>query len=117
MNTTLDVIQREAQLDYIFSVSDAMTTGIVEALKITRKADRIKIISVDGLADARKAVISDRIESDVAQLPYLMGKRAVELAIDSVANKMLGQIEYVPTPVLTKESLLANQSPYFKYLR
>jgi ABC-type sugar transport system substrate-binding protein len=117
MNTTLDVIQREAQLDYIFSVSDAMTTGIVEALKITRKADRIKIISVDGLADARKAVISDRIESDVAQLPYLMGKRAVELAIDSAANKMLGQIEYVPTPVLTKESLLANQSPYFKYLR
>lgn len=117
MNTTLDFLQREPELDVIFSVSDVMTLGVVEAVKVAAKDRKIDILSVDGNADARKAILDGRIKADVAQLPYLMGKRAVELALSASKGELNGATEYTPIPVLTKESLEQNTDPNLRFLR
>lgn len=117
MNTTLDFLQREPELDFIFSVSDGMTTGVVEALKIAKRRQSCRVLSVDGRADARKAIIDGGIAGDVAQLPYLMGKRAVELAFKASNEPLVGLTEYTATPLLTKEILEQGAHPDLVYLK
>jgi D-allose transport system substrate-binding protein len=117
LNTTLDVLQREPELSYIFSVSDVMTTGIVEAVKIAKKVGVVQIVSVDGIEDARKAIIAGKIAADVAQLPFLMGKRAVELSLKASSEVLAGYTEFTPTPLLTREVLIQGTSPELLYVR
>jgi ABC-type sugar transport system substrate-binding protein len=117
MNTTLDFTQREADLDFIFSVSDVMTTGVVDALKIAKKGHSCRILSVDGMADARKAILDGGIAADVAQLPYLMGKRAIELARKASQETLVGVTEHTAIPLLTKEILERGEHPDLAYLK
>ncbi len=117
MNITVDFLQRESTIDYIFSVSDAMSLGAAEGLRVSAKADRVKLLSVDGIADARKAIMQNRMLADVAQLPYFMGKRAVELAIAASKGEVKNYNEFTPIPVLTKEVLERKDDPNLQFLR
>jgi D-allose transport system substrate-binding protein len=117
MNTALDFMRREPKLDYIFSVSDVMTMGIVEAVRVAGRVDSVKIVSVDGIKDARDAIAEGRIAANVAQLPYLMGKRAVELAIRARNDGVRLVREFTATPTLTKEALERKDDPSLHYLR
>jgi D-allose transport system substrate-binding protein len=117
MNISLDYMERETELDYIFSVSDVMSLGVVEAVRVAEKEGRVKIVSVDGIADSRKAVLAGKLLATVAQLPYLMGQRAVELALRATKDKIAGVTEFTPIPVLTKEVLEANSAPELQYVR
>ncbi len=117
MNTSLDFMQREPELDYIFSVSDVMTMGVIEAVRVAGKKERVKVISVDGIAEARKAVSEGKMLANVAQLPFLMGKRAVELAMTAAKGETKDHNEFTPTPVLTKEVLDKNDSSVLQYVR
>lgn len=117
MNTTLDFIHREKNIDFIFSVSDVMTMGVVEAVKVADRVSSIKIVSVDGIKDARDALKNGRMSATVAQLPYLMGKRAVELALQAAHGELKDFTEFTSTPTLTKEVLEKNEDPNLQYLR
>ena len=117
MNTALDYLQREPDLKFIFSVSDVMTMGVVEGLRVAGKTDKVQLLSVDGIADGRKAILTGQMLASVAQLPLLMGKRAVELAIDSAQKHISGLTEFTPTPLLTKDILEKNEDPNLQYLR
>jgi D-allose transport system substrate-binding protein len=112
-----DTMQREPDLDYIYSVSDAMSMGVVEAIRTAGKTAQVKLISVDGIADARKAVLDSRMAANVAQLPYLMGKRSVEMAIAATEGKIKGVTEYTPTPTLTADVLKQNKDPDLEFVR
>lgn len=116
-NITADVLQREPDLDIIFSASDVMTYGVVESVRAAGKTEQVQIISVDGNADVRKAIVEGKVAATVAQLPYLMGKRAVELAIAAGKKEKINPTEYTPTPVLTKTSLERNEDPNLQYMR
>ncbi len=117
MNITLDILNREPKLDVIFSASDVMTMGSVEALRVANHQNKVILVSVDGIKDGRTAILNGRMDAAVAQLPYLMGKRAVELALEAAAGRVHGHTEYIPTPVLTKDVLEHSQDPNLKYLR
>jgi len=117
MNTAIDFMQREPKLDVIFSVSDVMTMGVVEGVKVAGKTGRVRVLSVDGIADARAAVLDGRMDANIAQLPYLMGKRAVELALKAGVESIVDVNEFTPTPLLTKETLSKHEDSNLSYLR
>lgn len=117
LNMMTDVLQREADLDIIYAANDTMALGAAEAVRNAGKAGQIKVIGVDGTIDARKAILDGRLTASVAQLPYLMGKRSVELAIESAQGKAPHKMEVTASPVLTKDMLDANQDPLLKYVR
>lgn len=117
MNVALDFMHREAALDYIFSVSDVMTMGVVEAVKVAKRESSVKIVSVDGIKDARDAIRNGRMVANVAQLPYLMGKRSVELALKAARGELRDFSEFIPTPTLTKEVLERDEDPNLRFLR
>ena len=117
MNITLDILSREPELDTIFSASDIMTMGVIEAVRIAKKDKQVSVVSVDGIKDARAAITSGRMEASVAQLPYFMGRRAVELSLEALAGKVKEQTVYINTPVLTKEVLEEGKEVDLQYLR
>ena len=117
MNTVNDVLQRDPALNLVFAANDTMALGAAEAIKNAGKTADIKVIGIDGIEAARKAVLNGTLAASVAQLPYLMGKRATELAIEAVATGKTGITEPTPVVLLTKESLTANTDPDLQYVR
>jgi D-allose transport system substrate-binding protein len=117
MNITTDVLQRTSQIDLIYAANDQMALGAVEAVRTFAPEKRPRIIGVDGIADARKAVSDGRLEATVAQLPYLIGKRAVELSVEAAKGGLPQTIENTPTPVLTKKVLELNSAPELAYVK
>lgn len=117
MDITLDVLQRQANLDVIYAANDTMALGAAEAVRNLARTTQVKIIGVDGTADARKAIMDGRLTASVAQLPYLMGMRSVELAIDAVTTHKTGVSEITMTPVLTRDLIETNNEPALQYVR
>ena len=117
LNITSDTLTRTPDLNFVFAANDMMALGAAEAIRLSGKTNQISVVGVDGVTDARKAILSGRLTASVAQLPYLIGKRSVELARASVLGKPSGKIENTPLVVLTKPVLESNEEPLLKYVR
>jgi D-allose transport system substrate-binding protein len=116
-NITNDIMTRNPDLVAIFCANDTMALGAVEAAFAAGKGDKIVIIGVDGNVDAVKAIKAGRLSASVAQLPYLVGKQAVEKAKAVLAGQKVDEYTYVPTLVLTKDVLEAGTEPMLKYVK
>jgi D-allose transport system substrate-binding protein len=117
LNITADTLMRAPDLDVIFAANDVMALGAVEAIRTAGKNGQVMVVGVDGVPDARAAIKQGKMTASITQLPYWIGKRAVEKAIDSVSGKPVKQTERAPLVVLTKKVLDANQDPLLQYVR
>lgn len=117
MNATLDLLQREPDLDVVYAANDEMALGAVEAARNMKFKKKIAFIGIDGTIDGRSAIKDGRLTASVSQLPYLMGKRAVEMLAEAKADAPAEKSETTPTPVLTKDMLDAGTDPVLQYIR
>jgi D-allose transport system substrate-binding protein len=117
LNITSDTLTRTPDLNVVFAANDMMALGAVEAIRTAGKKNEILVVGVDGVPDARKAILAGRMTASVAQLPYLIGKRSVELAKESVRGQCAGRTEKTPLLILTKAVLQSNADPLLKYVR
>jgi D-allose transport system substrate-binding protein len=116
-NITNDIMLRNPDLVAIFCANDTMALGAVEAAFAAGKGDKIVIIGVDGNTDAVKAIKAGRLSASVAQLPYLVGKQAVEKSKTVLAGNKVDEFTYVPTLVLTKQVLDEGKEPMLQYVK
>jgi D-allose transport system substrate-binding protein len=117
MNITTDILQRFPALKLVYAANDLMALGAVQALKTQGKLAQVQVIGVDGTQDARRAILAGEMTATIAQLPYLIGKRAVELGAEVAAGRPVPAREVTDTPILTKALLLSNTDPALKYVR
>ena len=113
-NITNDILTSHPDLVAIFAANDGMALGAVETAYAAGKGGDVIVIGVDGNSDAVKSIKAGRLNASVAQLPYLVGKQAVEMV------KAGGDYEdwiFVPTMVLTKEILDAGTDPMLEYVK
>ncbi len=113
-NITNDILTSHPDLVAIFAANDGMALGAVETVYAAGKGGDVIVIGVDGNSDAVKSIKAGRLNASVAQLPYLVGKQAVEMV------KAGGDYEdwiFVPTMVLTKEILDAGTDPMLEYVK
>ena len=116
-NVTNDTLTRNPDLVAIFCANDTMALGAVESVFAAGKGGKITIVGVDGNSDAVKSIKAGRLTASVAQLPYLVGKQAVEKAQEVLAGKTVDEFTYVQTLVLTKEVMDANTDPALQYVK
>jgi ABC-type sugar transport system substrate-binding protein len=114
---TNDILTRNPDLVGIFAANDGMALGAVEAVYASGKGEQVTIIGVDGNSDAVKSIKDGRLNASVAQLPYLVGKQAVEDVKKAIAGEAVQADIAVPTLVLTKEVLEANKEPMLQYVK
>lgn len=114
---TNDILTRNPDLVGIFAANDGMALGAVEAVYAAGKGEQVTIIGVDGNSDAVKSIKDGRLNASVAQLPYLVGKQAVESVKKALAGETVEADVAVPTLVLTKEVLEAGKEPMLEYVK
>ena len=93
-----------------------MALGAVEAARAAGK-DKVIVVGVDGNSDAVKSILAGRLNASVAQLPYLVGKQAVENVKKLLAGGKVDENTFVPTLVLTKDVLEAKKEPMLQYVK
>ena len=81
MQATENMLQANPQVDLIFSCSDVMVGGILEAIKLAGREKEIKIISFDGSLDGINLILEGKIVADVAQFPAKVGAISAETGI------------------------------------
>lgn len=116
-NITNDILTRNPDLVGIFAANDGMALGAVESVYAAGKGDQVTIIGVDGNSDAVKSIKDGRLNASVAQLPYLVGKQAVENMKKVIAGESVETTIFVPTLVLTKDVLDAGTEPMLEYVK
>lgn len=79
-----NILQADGDIKGVFAHNDEMALGAVEAIASTGKD--IKVVGFDATDDARKAVEDGTLAATVAQQPELMGKTAVEIAVEIIAG-------------------------------
>jgi D-allose transport system substrate-binding protein len=117
LNITADTITRTPDLNVVFAANDMMALGAVEAIRNAGKTNQILVIGVDGVAEARKSILAGRMSCSVAQIPYLIGKRSVDLAQQSLHGQCFQKTEQTPLLVLTKNVLESKTDPLLRYVR
>jgi ribose transport system substrate-binding protein len=81
MQATENMLQANPQVDLIFSCSDVMVGGILEAIKLAGKEGKIKVISFDGSKFGINLIKEGKIVADVAQFPIKIGTKAAEVGM------------------------------------
>lgn len=116
-NITNDTLVANPDLVAIFAANDGMALGAVETVFAAGLQDQVTVIGVDGNSDAVKSIQEGRLDASVAQLPYLVGRQAVENVGKVIAGEEVETFIYVPTLVLTKEVLEAGTEPMLEYVK
>ena len=116
-NITNDTLTANPDLVGIFCANDTMALGAVESVFAAGKGGEITVIGVDGNSDAVKSIQAGRLTASVAQLPYLVGKQAVEKAKAVLAGEQVDKFTYVQTLVLTKQVMDAGTDPNLQYVK
>jgi D-allose transport system substrate-binding protein len=116
-NITNDILTKHPDLVAIFCANDGMALGAVETVFAAGKGEQVTVIGVDGNSDAVKSIKEGRLTASVAQLPYLVGKQAVENVKKIVEGGKVDSPVFVPTMVLTKQILEEGKEPMLEFVK
>jgi D-allose transport system substrate-binding protein len=116
-NITNDILTRHPDLVAIFAANDTMALGAVETVFAAGRGEDVVMIGVDGNVDAVESIKAGRLDASVAQLPYLVGKQAVETVGTVLDGKEVEKFQYVPTLVLTKDVLDEGSEPMLEFVK
>ena len=111
---TQNILTANPDLQGIFGESDAMALGAAKAAKAANRTNLV-FIGIDGFPTMFPAIKSGLVQGSMAQNPYRMGQMAVEDAIKIMAGtgKDIPAVQYMPTTLLTKQSIDANKPENF----
>ncbi len=114
---TNGIVIKHPDLKAVFAANDLMALGAAESL-LSRGLTSIKVVGIDGIADAVKAIEQGRLTATIAQLPYLMGAEAVEKTAKSLREGVVYDFrQYVPIVTLDQEALKTRKDPLLIYVK
>jgi D-allose transport system substrate-binding protein len=116
-NITNDILTRHPDLVAIFAANDTMALGAVETVFAAGRGEDVVMIGVDGNVDAVESIKAGRLDASVAQLPYLVGKQAVETVGSVLDGKEVEKFQYVTTLVLTQDVLEDGSEPLLEFVK
>ena len=104
-NVFQNILQSNPGVRALFSCSDLMALGAIEAIAAAGRTGEIIVVSFDAIADGREAIAEGTLRGSVAQYPYEMGRIAVESAHRLITGGDVAK--YIPTKIelITKEKL------------
>ncbi|MGH8783229.1 sugar ABC transporter substrate-binding protein [Paraburkholderia sp.] len=103
-----DMLQKNPDINVIFGHADAMALGAAQAVKIANVGHKVLIAGFDGDTAGLKAVRDGVIAVTMTQQTQLMGRMAVDSALDLLAGKKIPAEQLLPATLTTK----ANVGPF-----
>jgi ribose transport system substrate-binding protein len=104
MTVMENLLTAHPDLKAVFATNDQMALGAVEAIAARNLTGKVQVVGFDATREAVRAVVAGRLAGDMAGLPEVMGRRAVEEAIKAAKGQPVEK-QAIITPVLvTKEN-------------
>ncbi|MEN3282643.1 MAG: ribose transport system substrate-binding protein [Solirubrobacteraceae bacterium] len=102
-----------------FAASDNMALGIADAVGGEGRTGEVRIIGLDGSADALEAIRAGSIDATISQYPYVMGQMAVEACAAAARGARLPARVDAPIALLTRgnvaRAIAAFPKPFTPY--
>jgi ABC-type sugar transport system substrate-binding protein len=99
------ILRTYPRLSGFFAASDNMALGIADAVGAAGKTGKVRIIGLDGIAEAVDAVRAGSISATVSQYPYVMGQMAIEACAAAARGARLPARVDAPIALLTKANV------------
>jgi ribose transport system substrate-binding protein len=113
------ILRAHPRISGFLAASDLMALGIADALRSAGKTGMVKVIGIDGLAEALDALRSGSISATVSQYPYVMGRMAVEACAAAARGARLPARVDAPIALLTRgnvaRAIAAFPKPFHRY--
>lgn len=119
LNKTEAMLRAHPDLDGIFAANDLMGLGAARAVLNAGKKDKIKVVSVDGVTEALKAVKNGILAGSISQYPYAEGQMAVQACHQLYTGGQINKQITAPIKLITQDNAdQAIQSfprPFFEF--
>jgi inositol transport system substrate-binding protein len=94
-----------AKIQGVFAQNDEMGMGALLALEQAKLKEKVVVVSVDAIADARQAVKAGRLDATVFQDARGQGASAVETAVKIIRQQPFEKSVYLPFQLLTRDNI------------
>lgn len=105
MTVMQNMLQAHPNIKVVFSENDEMALGALEAVRLARKQDQVKIIGFDAVDDALRSIKEGGLVGTIAQQPYEMGRIGVDSALKTVKGEEVEETIYVPVQLIIKDNV------------
>ena len=99
-----DLIGRHPDLNAVFAINDPSALGAISALESAGKLEQVKVVGIDGAAEAIAAIRSGRMLATAAQFPREMGQKAAEVAYQHFEGKPVEKDVKIRVELITREN-------------
>jgi ribose transport system substrate-binding protein len=99
------ILRTYPHLSGFFAADDLMALGVADSVSAEGKTGKVKIIGMDGIAEALDAIRAGSISATVSQYPYVMGQMAVEACAAAARGATLPARVDAPIALLTKDNV------------
>ncbi|MFO1074355.1 MAG: sugar ABC transporter substrate-binding protein [Geminicoccaceae bacterium] len=100
-----DMLQRDPSITAFFGRADALALGAAQAVKVANVGDKIWVVGFDGDRAGLEAVKSGTLDATMTQQTQLMGKMALQSALDLIAGKSVPKEQLQPATLTTRENV------------
>lgn len=115
------LLQAHPDLKVIYATNGPQATGAASAIRAAGREGEIKLIAYAGEAEQIEALKAGSVSALLAQSPYLIGKKAVDVAVDYIEDHGNGeavvpaeeQVVYTPTMLITPENVDSEEAEPF----
>lgn len=104
MSSAQSMLQSHPDLDIIFATNEGGVLGAMNAMEIAEN-DKVQLIGFDITQELANSIKEDKVLATVAQLPKLMGEKAVESALSVLNGEELDPVIDLPAELVTKENV------------
>jgi ribose transport system substrate-binding protein len=113
------ILLTHPRISGFFAANDLMALGIADAVGAEGKTGTVRIIGLDGIAEALDALRTGSIDATVSQYPYVMGQMAVEACAAAARGAGLPARVDAPVGLLAKgnvaRAIAAFPEPFQRY--
>ncbi|HTN08069.1 sugar ABC transporter substrate-binding protein [Agriterribacter sp.] len=94
------------KINAVFAHNDEMGMGALQALEQSKLKNKVKVVSIDAIADALQAVKDGRLDATVYQDAKGQGAGAIDMAIQLIKKEPVEKKEiFIPFQLVTKENV------------
>jgi len=104
MTVMENLLTAHPDLKAVFATNDQMALGAVEAIAAHNLTGKVQVVGFDATWEAVRAVVAGRLSGDMAGLPEVMGRRAVEEAIKAAKGQAVEKQSIITPVLVTREN-------------
>lgn len=99
-----DLLQANPDVSLVYAHNDDMALGALQVLEQNGLVGKVKIVGIDGLMEAVKAISSGKYDATVLNDPQVLGKTVVDTALGVLNKQTYPEFIDCGTALITKDN-------------